>query len=75
MALVKCQDCGKEISSEAVSCPDCGRPSKTSILESTKKRSNLLALKIIIIVLLIVAVSWVFFYFVILPELQPFFGS
>lgn len=28
MALVKCQECGKEISSEAVSCPGCGSSNK-----------------------------------------------
>ena len=27
MALVACADCGKEMSSEAVACPNCGRPS------------------------------------------------
>jgi len=27
MALIKCSECGKEISSDAVSCPHCGKPS------------------------------------------------
>lgn len=27
MALVVCKDCGKEISTEALACPQCGRPS------------------------------------------------
>jgi len=26
MALIKCEDCGREISSKAVACPGCGRP-------------------------------------------------
>lgn len=26
MALVKCPDCGKQISSQAASCPNCGCP-------------------------------------------------
>ena len=26
MALMNCRDCGQEISSEAKSCPRCGRP-------------------------------------------------
>jgi hypothetical protein len=26
MALVKCDDCGHEVSTEAVACPNCGRP-------------------------------------------------
>ena len=29
MALVKCPDCGKEISDSAESCPNCGRPMST----------------------------------------------
>ena len=27
MALIKCTECGKEISSEAEFCPSCGKPS------------------------------------------------
>lgn len=27
MALIKCEECRKEISSEAVACPHCGKPS------------------------------------------------
>jgi Host cell surface-exposed lipoprotein len=26
MALVKCEDCGHDVSTEAASCPNCGRP-------------------------------------------------
>ncbi len=29
MALIKCKECGKEISSEAPTCPGCGTPIKT----------------------------------------------
>jgi hypothetical protein len=29
MALIKCPDCGKEVSDIAPSCPNCGRPSDT----------------------------------------------
>ena len=28
MALTKCTDCGKECSTEAMSCPNCGKPIK-----------------------------------------------
>lgn len=28
MALITCHECGKEISSEALTCPHCGAPSK-----------------------------------------------
>jgi hypothetical protein len=29
MALIKCPDCGKDVSLEAAACPHCGRPGKT----------------------------------------------
>ena len=34
MALIKCKDCGKEVSSKAKACPNCGRavPKRTSLL-------------------------------------------
>ena len=28
MALIACEECGKEISAEALTCPHCGKPSK-----------------------------------------------
>jgi len=30
MPLINCKDCGKVISDQAVSCPNCGRPLHTS---------------------------------------------
>ena len=30
MALQKCRECGKEISTQAASCPQCGAPKKKS---------------------------------------------
>lgn len=30
MALIECKDCGRSISTEAVSCPQCGRPSSAA---------------------------------------------
>lgn len=30
MALVKCEDCGRDVSTEAAACPNCGRPVTTS---------------------------------------------
>jgi TM2 domain-containing membrane protein YozV len=29
MALIRCLDCGKEVSTEALACPSCGRPIKS----------------------------------------------
>ena len=30
MALIKCPECGKQISNKATSCPDCGFPMNTT---------------------------------------------
>lgn len=40
MALIKCSDCGKEVSSSAESCPNCGKPISTSIKCPTCKSDN-----------------------------------
>jgi DNA-directed RNA polymerase subunit RPC12/RpoP len=31
MALVKCPDCGKDVSTEAEACPNCGYPMNTAL--------------------------------------------
>lgn len=31
MALIKCPDCGKEVSSSAKNCPNCGAPIDTAV--------------------------------------------
>jgi len=40
MALIKCSECGKEISSSAESCPNCGHPMSTGIKCPTCKSTN-----------------------------------
>ena len=49
MALIKCPECGKEISSQARSCPHCGNP----MFQVTKKESS--PLKIILTIFGILA--------------------
>jgi len=49
MALIKCVECGKEISDQAVSCPSCGNPvssqAKTPVLiEKTSKKWKIVKL-------------------------------
>lgn len=39
MALVSCPECGKEVSTHAEACPNCGCP-KDVILKSIKKRTE-----------------------------------
>lgn len=50
MALVKCPECGKEISSDAKACPNCGHP-----LTTPKKKMSKAAKIILIIVAVLIA--------------------
>jgi uncharacterized membrane protein YvbJ len=38
MSLTNCKECGKEISSNAVSCPSCGNTIKPTEIEQTSKK-------------------------------------
>ena len=52
MALIKCGECGKEISSNAKTCPNCGNPVKTG--EFHKELSTAKKIAIVIIILIVV---------------------
>jgi hypothetical protein len=41
MSLIKCSECGTEISDQAPACPKCGNPMKPVIIEQTGKRWKL----------------------------------
>lgn len=53
MSLIKCKECGKEISEEARTCPNCG--AKTS---KSKKRNKVIV-KIVIAILIIVILAMI----------------
>jgi uncharacterized membrane protein YvbJ len=40
MSLISCNECGKEISDKASSCPNCGAPTKWGKKEAKKERRN-----------------------------------
>lgn len=40
MALTKCIECGKEVSSYADNCPHCGAPTNLEIIEEKKRRKK-----------------------------------
>ena len=44
MALIKCSECGKEISDKANSCPACGNPLRPVLIEKTSKKWKLFKL-------------------------------
>lgn len=41
MALIKCPECGKEISDKASSCPSCGYPINSTKVETEQDRVNI----------------------------------
>lgn len=62
MALIKCKECGKEISDKAKTCPNCGNPIreekiKSDIKKGIKNKSPLFIKIIIIIVSIIVGLG------------------
>ena len=40
MALIKCEECGKEISDKAIACPHCGNPLVTENLQEKKNKTD-----------------------------------
>lgn len=61
MALIKCPECGKEVSSTAKSCPNCGHPiAPEKVVEKTvikeKKKGSCLS-KIVIAIIVIAALA------------------
>lgn len=53
MALIKCPECGKEISSEAKACPHCGKPIPRAQRKPFYKKSSFWAVVIMIVMLTI----------------------
>ncbi len=51
MALKKCKECGKEISSKAKTCPNCGAPIKKQISTGSG---------CLIIILFVIFIAWIF---------------
>ena len=59
MALIKCPECGKEISDQAKSCPGCGKPIeiKESTTNRTNKRKIILICGVIIVLLSVLVIT------------------
>lgn len=54
MALIKCEDCGKEISSDAKACPECGSPQN----RRKSKQGCLGCLGVIVLAVIISSIMW-----------------
>lgn len=46
MALIKCPECGKEISSNAANCPNCGNPVPKKMVPVTIARNSTIAMAV-----------------------------
>ena len=57
MALVKCNECGKEISSKAEKCPNCGAPVVSSVDAARKVGTSLVRIISMFIFLIFIAVG------------------
>lgn len=53
MALIKCKECGKEISDQATTCPNCGAKTETA----KHKKKNIITVLFIILIIAIVGTS------------------
>ena len=65
MALIKCPECGKEISDKAGACPHCGCPigNTTQPIQSNDGKSNKGSKKIIIGGVVVIAIAGIGYYF------------
>ena len=53
MALVKCKECGNEISDQAITCPNCGAKTETAI----HKKHNVIILLAVVLIIGIIGIS------------------
>jgi DNA-directed RNA polymerase subunit RPC12/RpoP len=57
MALIKCPECGREISDKAAACPECAYPIKALTIEATAKRWK--ALELFGALAVVIGVVWI----------------
>lgn len=60
MALIKCPECGKEISDKAEKCPNCGYPVNNVQNSTNKNRIVIIMIKIIVIVIVSIIIAIIF---------------
>jgi zinc ribbon protein len=56
MALIKCKECGKEISSDAVSCPHCGKPQFSATTNTSKKMTGWQMVALVVVGTIVVTI-------------------
>ena len=64
MALIKCKECGKEISDKANTCPNCGNPINDDTITKEVKATKKVAIFIIAILVVVCIIGFIFGYFI-----------
>lgn len=64
MALIRCKECGREISDKAITCPSCGNPINDDTFTKEVKTSKKVAIIIITILVVVCIIGFIFGYFV-----------
>ena len=57
MALIKCEECGKEISSLATSCPSCGKPINGNVVTTQQTSKHWKLIKFISWIVFLIGLS------------------
>ena len=58
MALVKCHECGREVSTEAAACPNCGAKPRQSVGQMPRQPVHLRAEHKVLLVLIAVVAAF-----------------
>lgn len=66
MAMIKCRECGKEISSRAEACPYCGAKTRFGMHEAEKKQTSVAA----VILILVSVVGTIIFFSALMTMMQ-----
>lgn len=78
MALIKCPDCGNEVSENAPACPHCGNPRSSTIRSSSRPvliEQTSKVWKLIMLVSVILAIIGIVIFVTHLPQPTPIFDT
>ena len=64
MTLIKCSECGKEVSDKATNCPNCGAPVNRTNIDKEITAGKKVAIFCIVILLIAIICAFVFGYFI-----------
>lgn len=56
MSMIKCSECGKDVSDKASTCPSCGTPLSAKAAPKPKKRIKKIIVTVIVILVIIISI-------------------